>query len=72
MWYRSGMDTLIFYPMWLVCGIAKTLFSVSFIVGIISLEPDDFAVAFKGQNMGGDAIQKPAIMRDNDGTARVV
>lgn len=42
-----------------------------FLVGReIPLEPFDMAVAFEGQNMGRDAIQKEAIVRNDDRAAR--
>src|ERR1700722_15252574 len=35
----------------------------------VALEPFDVAVAFEGQHVGGDAVEKPAIMADDDGAA---
>src|SRR5712672_3408170 len=44
---------------------------VSLVIGVIPLEPHDLAVALEGQHVGRDAVEKPAIVRDNDGEARV-
>src|ERR1700683_769043 len=35
----------------------------------ITLEPLDMAVAFEGQDMGGDTIEEPAVMADDDRAA---
>ena len=42
---------------------------VSLIPGIVALEPYDIALTLVGEDMGGNAIEKPAVVRDNDGTA---
>lgn len=38
---------------------------ISLILGIVSFEPDDGALAFKRQNMGCDPIEEPAVMADH-------
>src|SRR5687767_2030935 len=41
---------------------AQPLFPIRFILRIIAIKPNDFAVAFECQNMGRDPIEKPAIV----------
>lgn len=41
---------------------SQSCFPILFILRIVSFKPDDFAVAFKGEHVGGDSIQKPAIV----------
>ena len=47
----------------------KPFLHVFVILGIISIIPNDFAVAFKCENMCCHAIKKPAIMGDDNRTA---
>src|SRR5580700_3336079 len=47
--------------------LAFALFVILDIFLIVSLEPNDFRVAFERQYMGRDSIEKPSIMRDDDG-----
>ena len=43
--------------------------AIGLIVLPVTRQPDDFTVAFKGQDMGGDAIEEPAIVAyDDDAT----
>ena len=35
----------------------------------IAFEPFDMAVVFEGQDVGRDAVEKPAVMADDDGAA---
>ena len=42
---------------------------VLFVILEIALEPFDMAVAFEGQDMGGDAVEEPAVMADDHGAA---
>ena len=44
---------------------SKATPSISLILGIVSFEPDDGAIAFKRQNMGCDPIEEPAVMADH-------
>ena len=50
----------------LVCGCAEAAFAVSFVFGVVALEPDDAALAFKGEDVSCDAVQKPAVVADDD------
>ena len=52
----------IFNPMWLVGVGAEAAFAVCFVLRIVSVEVDDFAIPFKGQDMRGNAVEEPAIM----------
>ncbi len=45
---------------------SKSTPSISLILGIAPLEPDDGALTFKRQNMGGDPIEEPAVMTDHN------
>ena len=43
-----------------------------FFVGlVVAFEPDDF-VAFEGEDVGGDAVEEPAVVADDDGAAAEV
>ena len=48
---------------------AQSYLPIRFVVGIIAFKPDNFAVAFKRQNMRRDAVEEPAIMADDDGAS---
>ena len=39
--------------------------AVGLVVGVVALEPDDFAVALEGQDVRGDAVEKPAVVADD-------
>ena len=43
-------------------GGAESGFAIRFVIGVIAFEPDDFAVAFKRENVRCDAIEEPAIV----------
>jgi hypothetical protein len=47
-------------------GGAESGAAIGFVVGVIPFKPDDAAVAFEGQYVCGDAIQKPAVMADDN------
>ena len=51
--------------MGLIRGNSQPGFPVCLVIRVIPFKPDDFAVSFKSQNVGGDAIQKPAVMADH-------
>ena len=59
----------VFDSLRLISGGPETGFAVGLVFGIVAVEPDHPAVAFKGQDMGGDAIQEPAVMADDDSAA---
>src|ERR1051326_5700358 len=51
---------------------AETSLTIRFVIGVVALEPDDFAVTFARYHVRRDAIEKPAVVRDHDGTTRKV
>src|SRR5260370_15404009 len=42
---------------------------VLLVVLVIAFEPLDTAVALESENVGGDAVEKPAVVADDDGAA---
>ena len=48
---------------------SQSFFSISLILTIVTLKPDHLAIAFKGQNVRRNTIQKPAIVSAHHGTA---
>src|SRR5215813_13362955 len=65
----SANQLLIRDPMRLVGISSLPLVQVFGICPIVALEPDDFAVAFEGEDMRRDTIQEPAIVRNHYGAA---
>ena len=51
------------------CAGTQTLSAIRFIFRPVPLEKRYTAVPFKGEDMGGDAIQKPSIVADDHRTA---
>ena len=49
---------------------AEAAVAVGFVIGVVALEPLDLAVALEGEDVGGDAVEKPAVVGDDDGAAR--
>ena len=56
-------------PLRLISVDAESFFAVFLVLGVIPVKPVHFAVAFESKNVCGNPIQKPAIMRDDNGTA---
>ncbi len=56
----------------LVGIVAQPLAPIFQIVGIVALEPDHLAVAFECEHVGGDPVEKPAIVRDHHCAAREI
>ena len=50
------------HPAWYLSVIADSLPPILLVVAIVALMEDDTTVILVGQDMGRDAIQKPAIM----------
>ena len=48
---------------------AKPALLVLLVVGETALEPLDVAVALEGEHVGGDAVEKEAVVADTDGAA---
>src|SRR5215813_9856150 len=43
----------------------EACFSIRFVIGIVTLKPEHFAITFKRENVSRDAIEKPAVVRDH-------
>ena len=50
---------------WLVRINTETFFPVRLILRVVSIEPDHLAVAFKGEDMGDNTVEKPAVVADD-------
>src|SRR5436853_1282195 len=48
---------------------AQSRFSIRFVLSVVSVKPDHAAVALKGKNVCGDAVEKPAIVTYYHGAA---
>src|SRR5215813_8141342 len=48
---------------------AETCFAIGFVVGIVALKPEHLAVTLKRENVSRDAIEEPAVVRDDHRTA---
>src|SRR5207302_11252238 len=46
--------------------------TVALVIDVIAFAPHDLTVAFEGEDVGRDAIEKPAVMRDDDGAAGII
>jgi hypothetical protein len=57
----------ILVPMRLLGLGAQASLAIGLVLGIVAVEPNRFAFAFEGEDMGRDAIEKPAIMGDHHG-----
>src|SRR3954470_14764375 len=66
---RSPRQLLVLHAMRNDAVLAEPAHLVLLVVLEVALEPFDMAVAFEGQDMRGDAVEKPAIMANNDGAA---
>src|SRR5689334_6378353 len=55
--------------MWLVGLFAESFFAVRLIVAVVPFEPDDLAIALKRQDVGGDAVEEPAVVAADDRAA---
>jgi hypothetical protein len=47
-------------------GSAEPILSIGLVFRIVAVKPNNLAVAFEGEDMGRDPIQKPAIVGDHD------
>ena len=50
-------------------GVALLLPLVLLIIGVAAFVKDDFGVALEGEDVRADAIEEPAVVRDNNGTS---
>ncbi len=55
--------------MGLVGGEAESGFAVGFIGLVVAFEEADIGVGFEGEDVGGDAVEEPAVVADDDGAA---
>ena len=51
---------------------AEAFLALGFVGLVVAVAPDDFAIAFEGEDVGGDAIEEPAVVADDDGAAAEV
>src|SRR5207253_1675702 len=51
---------------------AEPAAAVGLVVLVVALEPDDAALALEGEDVGGDAVEEPAVVADDDRAAREV
>src|SRR4051794_23438762 len=56
-------------PMWPVCLSTQASPSVLLICLEIALEPGDLRVTLEGEDVCGDAVEEPAVVRDDHGAA---
>ena len=54
------------------CDIAEAFFLRLFVVFKVALEEDHFAFVFKGEDVCGEAVDKPAVVGDHQDTAREI
>src|SRR5690606_30462089 len=50
--------------------VAKAALLVFLVLAVVALEELHVRVALEGQDVGGDAVQEPAVMADHEGVAR--
>src|SRR5690606_5068483 len=58
----SNGDALVLHSFRLQRLIAKFLATILFKLGIAALEPFHFGIALEGKDVGGDAVEEPAIV----------
>ena len=64
-----GYQFAVAYPLGFF--IAQACALVIFVFGIGTLEVEHFGVAFESQDVGTDAVEKPTVVADDHGTARI-
>jgi len=60
----------VLYPMRLVSRGPEATMAVGFVILVIPLEPHDLALSLEREHVRGDAVEEPAIVADDDNTAR--
>ena len=63
------LDSPILDPMRLVSLIAQATLTVRLVIIKVAFKPRYLAITLVGENMCGDAVEEPAIVRDDDGAA---
>src|SRR5436190_332296 len=66
---RSAREALVADPVWLVGRGAELAVPILLVLGEVPLEPADLAVPLEGEYVGGDPVEEPAIVADDDGAA---
>jgi hypothetical protein len=64
------VDAAVLDPVRLVGVGAEAALAVLLRVAVVALEPLDVAVAFEGEDVGGDAVEESAVVGDHDHAAR--
>src|SRR5437660_103133 len=62
------MQLTVFYPMRLICLGPEASLALLLVDLVITLAPDDRAVALERQHVRGDAVEEPAVVADHDRT----
>src|SRR5210317_1009267 len=65
-------QTAITNPVRLIGILAESSFAIFFVFRVIAFVPDHLGIAFESEDMGRNAIEKPAIMADHHGAAAKV
>src|SRR5690349_17830872 len=66
----SARDRLVADALRLGCFFAEALALVRFVLLIVAVEEHHLRIAFEREDVGGDAIEEPAIVRDHHDRAR--
>src|SRR6185437_6953613 len=66
----STGEWFVAYSVWMGRILALAFLVVLDVLLIVAFEPVDLRVALEGEDMRGDAVEKPAIVRDHDRAAR--
>ncbi len=64
-----SIQALVLRPVWLICVVAETAFAIFLVFAVAAFEEEYFAGLLERQRMRGNAIQEPAIVRDDHGAA---
>src|SRR5262249_6502894 len=68
----SAAQLLVANPVGMVGFLAEPLAALGLVNLVVALAPHGLAVALEGQDVGGDAVEEPAVVADDDGTAAEV
>src|SRR5690606_23831555 len=67
-----GCQRAVADPVRRVRVVAEPAAAVGEILGEVAFEPDDAAVALEREDVRRDAVEEPAVVRDDDGAAREI
>ncbi len=62
-------ESAVFDAVGLIRRVPQPTPAIRLIVRVVAREPGHLGVALEGQDMGSDAVQEPAVMADDEGTA---